>query len=384
VEFDWSPEQQTLRERVRALLQRELPPDWEVLSRHGPGSRQQTEFSLTFCPALAAEGLLVPHWPREWGGRDASAWEHFIIGEELWSAGEPRGAQYMNVNFIGQTIMRFGSDAQKMQHLPDMAAGRSIWCQGFSEPSAGSDLASLSTRAQRNGTDYVINGSKVWTSYAAMARHCFLLARTGGPGKGGIAIFLVPMDTPGITVRPIPSLIGTGDIHEVFFDDVVVPEETRMGEEGQAWPIIGYALSHERVGIARYAFSRSVLDRMVSLLQARGQFDDPVVQSQAGKALASCEAARLLVYRVVDQRTNGLPPSADSNVARVAVIAADNAVADFGLNYLADTFSGLDHPLHLSHHERAIAAGIASGAAEIQLNLVAHEYLHLPREARPA
>ena len=382
MDFRWSAEQEALRERVRSLLRRELPDDWDALCRHGPGSKEQTEFSLRFCPKLAEAGLLVPHWPREWGGDDRPAWEHFIIGEELWAAGEPRGPQYMNVNFIGQTIIRFGSEAQKHRYLPEMAAGQAIWCQGFSEPSAGSDLAALRTRAMPRGDRYLINGSKVWTSYAGLAKHCFLLARTGDSGRSGIAIFLVPMDTPGITVRPIPSLIGDGDIHEVFFDDVDVPADCRLGEEGQAWSIIGWALSHERVGIARYAFSRRVLDRMVRSLQQDGRFDDPIVRFRAGQALAACEAARILVYRVVDQRARGLPPDAGSNLARVAVIAADRAVADFGNDFLGDSYSGSAFPLHLAHHERAIAAGIASGAAEIQLNLVAFNHLGLPREAR--
>lgn len=382
MDFIWSEEQQALRERVRALLARELPPDWDDLSRHGPGSPGQTAFSLRLCPQLAEAGLLVPHWPVEHGGHGAPPWHHFIIGEELWAAGEPRGAQYMNVNFIGQTIMRFGSPAQKARYLPPMAAGSAIWCQGFSEPSAGSDLAALRTRAERRGDSYVINGAKIWTSYAGLAQTCFLLARTGGAGRQGVCIFLVPMDTPGIAVRGIPSLIGEGDIHEVFFDDVVVPADALLGEEGQAWPIIGWALSHERVGIARYAFSRRVLDGMVRQLQASGRFDDPVVQVRAGQALAAIEAARLLVYRVIHQRARGLPPTADANVARTAVIAADHQVSDFGMSFLPDTYCGHGHPLHLSHHERAIAAGIAAGAAEIQLNLVAQDFLRLPREAR--
>jgi len=385
MDFDWSEEQAALRERVRELLRRELPPDWEQISRHGPGSPAQTAFSLEFCPKLAGAGLLVPHWPVEHGGRGAPAWEHFIVGEELFAAGEPRGPQYMNANFIGATLMRYGTPAQKERYLPPMAAGRALWCQGFSEPSAGSDLAALATRAAARGDEYVINGSKVWTSYAGLAQQCFLLARTGSAGsagKSGIAIFLVPMDTPGITVRPIPSLIGHGDIHEVFFDDVVVPATARLGEEGQGWSIIGYALSLERVGLARYAFSRRVLDRMVTRLRANGRFDDAVVRARAGQALAACEAARLLVYRVVDQRARGLPPSAESNLARVAVVAADHAVSDFGLDFLGEALCGDGEPLLLAHHERAIAAGIAAGAAEIQLNLVAHEHLRLPREAR--
>ncbi len=379
--FDWTGEQAALRERVRALLARELPRNWEHISRHGPGSPEQTAFSLQFCPKLAAEGLLVPHWPPEHGGRGAPAWEHFIIGEELFAAGEPRGPQYMNANFIGATLMKFGTPQQQDRYLPDMAAGRSLWCQGFSEPSAGSDLASLATRAVARGGEYVINGGKVWTSYAGMAQTCFLLARTGS-GKGGIAIFLVPMDTPGITVRSIPSLIGHGDIHEVFFDDMVVPASARLGEEGQAWAIIGHALSLERVGLARYAFSRRVLDRMVDELKAQGRFGDSGVRAQAARALAACEAARLLVYRVVDQRARGLPPSAESNLARVAVVQADHAVSDFALDHFGDALCGNDSPLVLAHHERAIAAGIAAGAAEIQLNLIAHDWLQLPREPR--
>ncbi|MET0543804.1 MAG: acyl-CoA dehydrogenase family protein [Variovorax sp.] len=382
MEFGWSAHEAELRERLRAMLRRELPPDWEDISRHGPASAQQTAFSLAFCPKLAAEGLLVPHWPHEWGGRDAPAWEHFILGEELWAAGEPRGAQYMNINYIGPTILRYGTRWQQERYLPEMAAGKAIWCQGFSEPSAGSDLASLRTQAEPRGDDYVVNGSKVWTSYAGLAQHCFLLARVGGPGKNGIGIFLVPMNTPGIAVRAIPSLVGEGDIHEVFFSDVVVPSSARLGADTQAWTIIRYALSLERVGIARYAFARRVLDRMVAELQAQGRFDDPLVMARAGEALAACEAARGLVYRVVDQRARGLPPSADANLARVAVIAAEHAVADFGLDELNDDFSGGLHPLFLQHHERAITAGIASGAAEIQLNLIATDWLQLPREAR--
>lgn len=382
VRFDWLPEQAALRERVRDVLRRELPPDWAQLSRHGPGSKEQTRFSLSFCPKLAREGLLIPHWPVEHGGRGAAPWEHFIIGEELWAAGEPRGAQYMNVNFIGMTIIRYGTAEQKARYLPDMAAGRVIWCQGFSEPDAGSDLAALQTRARVSGDEYVINGAKVWTSYAALAKYCFLLARTGGPGKAGIAIFLVPMDSPGITVRPISALVGEGDLHEVFFDDVRVPGDCRLGQEGEAWPIITYALANERVGIARYAFARRVLDGMVAELKQGGRFQGAVVKARAGRALAACEAARMQVYRIVHERASNLPPSAESSLARVAVVNAEHAVADFGLDFLPETYTGRDFPMHLSHHERAIASGIASGAAEVQLNLIARNYLRLPSGVR--
>lgn len=380
--FDWTDEDRAYRARIRDFLKRELPADWDRIARHGPGSREQTEFSLDFCPKLAAEGLLVPHWPREWGGAERPTWEHFILGEEMWAAGEPRGAQYMNVNWIGPTLMRFGTPAQIRHYVPAMAAGTAIWCQGFSEPGAGSDLAALRTRAVADGDSYVINGTKIWTSYAGLAEHCFLLARTGsGDARSGIAIFLVPMSTPGIQVRAIPSLIGHGDIHETFFTDVRVPVTARLGAEGEAWSIISYALANERVGIPRYELSIQVLTAMVDDLKAEGRFTDPVVQSRAGAALAACEAARMLVYRVVDQRARGATPGPDSNIARIAVIAADHAVTDFGLDFLPDSFTGRDHPAYLAHHERAIVAGIAAGAAEIQLGLIARRHLDLPREA---
>lgn len=384
MDFDWTEDDRAFRARVRDFLERELPDNWDEIRRHGPGSREQTEFSLEFCPKLAAAGLLVPHWPTEWGGSGLSTWEHFILGEEMWAAGEPRGAQYMNVNWIGPTLLRFGSDEQKRRYIPQMAAGKAIWCQGFSEPNAGSDLAALNTRAVRDGDDFVINGSKIWTSYAGLAEHCFLLARTSGKprDKSGITIFLVPMSTPGIEVRSIPSLIGHGDIHETFFTDVRIPASAQFGGEGEAWTIIGYSLANERVGIPRYEMSARVLDGMVAELKARGEFDDMAVRARAGAASAACEAARLLVYRVVDKVARGKPPETDPNIARAAVIRADHAVADFGLDFLPDAYSGADHHALLAHHERAIVTGIAAGAAEIQLGLIARRHLDLPAEAK--
>ncbi|KGM49152.1 acyl-CoA dehydrogenase family protein [Pseudooceanicola atlanticus] len=383
MDFTWTDEDAAYRARIRAFLDRELPDNWDEIARHGPGSPEQTEFSLNFCPKLAEEGLLIPHWPEEWGGAARPPWEHFILGEEMWRAGEPRGAQYMNVNWIGPVLMKYGSDAQKAQYIPPMAEGRAIWCQGFSEPNAGSDLASLRTRAVREGEDYVINGQKIWTSYAGLASTCFLLAQTGGAegGRSGIAIFLVPMDTPGIEVRAIPSLIGHGDIHEVFFTDVRVPASCRLGEEGEGWSIISYALANERVGIPRYEMGTAELDAMVAELKRRDAFSDSIVRSRASAAAAACEAARLQVYRVVDGRARNEPPGNESNLARVAVIAAEQAVADFGMDFLPDAFSGADHMSMLSHHERAIVTGIAAGAAEIQLNLIARRHLNLPKGA---
>jgi alkylation response protein AidB-like acyl-CoA dehydrogenase len=377
--FRWSAGQEGFRARLTGFLRAALPTDWPRIAQHGPGSRVQTEFSLAFCPRLAAAGLLVPHWPKEHGGQGGAVWEHQILGEEMWAAGEPRGPQYMNVNWIGPTLMQVGTAEQKERYLGAMAAGTAIWCQGFSEPSAGSDLFALRTAAVRDGDDFVINGTKIWTSYAALADHCFLLARTGGKRKEGLCIFLVDMRLPGIAVRPIPSLVGEGDIHEVFFQDVVVPRAAMLGEEGQAADIIKFALGNERVGIPRYELSRRTLDAAVARLKEAGAWHDEHIRFRAGQAFAACEAARLLVYQVVDQRARGLPPSAEASLARIAVISADHAVASFTLEFLPDAFLSDDLPLLKPQHERAIAAGVASGAAEIQLDIIASSYLQLPR-----
>jgi alkylation response protein AidB-like acyl-CoA dehydrogenase len=378
MDFAWSPEQQEFRSRVRAFLARELPPDWEDVALEGPASVGISTFSLEFCQKLAKAGLLVPHWPKEYGGQDGGAWQHFIVGEEMWAAGEPRGGQYMNVNWIGPTLIRFGSEAQKARYLPPMAEGRELWCQGFSEPNAGSDLASLRTRATPVPGGYRINGQKIWTSYAGLATTCFLLARTSEERKGGLAIFLVPMDTPGITVREIPSLVGRGDIHEVFFDDVFVPEGARLGEEGQAWAIITYSLGNERIGIPRYALAERVLHRTVEHLKASGDYERAEVRQRAAQALAACRAAQLMAYRVVDQRARGLPPTPDGSLGRVAVAAAERTVAEFVTEFRLGAVCGEDL-LSQAHHQRAIVASIAAGAAEIQLNLIATQFLNLPR-----
>jgi alkylation response protein AidB-like acyl-CoA dehydrogenase len=376
--FAWDAEQQTFRSTVRAFLSANLPSDWESLA-HGPASEAQSAFSKRFCGKLADAGLLVPHWPKRWGGRDAGAWTAFILAEEMWEAGEPRGGQYMNVNWIGPTLMRFGSEEQQSRYIAPMARGETIWCQGFSEPEAGSDLASLRTRAEKHGSSYRINGQKIWTSYAQHADTCFLLARTA-PGRDGISVFLVPMDTPGIIVREIPSLIGEGDIHEVFWDNVEVPRSALLGAEGQAWEIARASLSLERVGIPRFALATKMLHRAVALLERAGRFGHGAID-QAAKARAACEAARFYSYSIVDQREHGIPTGPEASAARFATVMAERAVHEFVVEHVPEALSGGESML-LAHHQRAIVAGIASGAAEIQLNLIATELLKLPREPR--
>jgi alkylation response protein AidB-like acyl-CoA dehydrogenase len=381
VDFSWSDEDAAFRRELCAFLDATLPPDWDEVAKDGPGSDAQTAFAREFCPRLAEKGWLTQHWPREFGGRDATPWRHAVLGEEMWRRGEPRSSQYMNVNWVGPTIMRYGTDEQKRFHLPRISEGRVFWCQGFSEPEAGSDLAALRTLAIRDADGYVVNGTKLWTSYANHADFCFLVVRSDPDSarQRGISVLLVPMDSPGIAVREIPSVVGERYFFEVFFDGVRVPEACRLGPEHAGWDVVSYSLAYERVGAARYARAARTLDELARLAAGRGLLEDPRLQERLGEARALCEASRLLSYRVIDLRAKGKPPSADTNVARVAATAAERAVSELALETFGSEALEYGHFAE-SHFRLAMTAGVAVGTTEINLNLVASRFLSLPRE----
>ena len=382
MEFAWSEEQRAFRKRLKSFLGENLPGDFLAnYARKGPGSHKMMTLARTFAPAMAKAGLLTRHWPEEYGGSDSSPWEHIILSEELYSSGEPRSSAYMATNFIGPAIMKFGTPEQKAHHLGAIARGDVLWCQGFSEPSAGSDLASLRTRAEATDGGYLINGSKIWTSYAHSADYCFLLARTEGAAHGGITVFMLDMKTPGILIRPINSLAGEGDLHEVFFENVFAPDDTRLGDEGKGWHIVRTALHGERVGAARYEFARKAVVRAVEYLQAEGRFDNDIVRARAAEAYATAEATRVLVYKVIDHRAKGLAPTADTSIARFSIMQSDVAAANFILEFCPEVVSDETDPYLFIMVEKSRTAGVAAGASEIQLNLIARDHLQLPSGA---
>jgi len=378
MEFAWSEKQQSYRERVKQALDELLPEDWyENYVPESYASDKAIAFSREFCPRLAERGLLVSHWPKEFGGEDSEVWEQFILAEEMKAVGEPRGPQYMNVNWIGYAFMAYGTEEQKERFLKPLASGEVIWCQGFSEPNAGTDLAALRTKAERQGDHYLINGSKIWTSYARGADWCFMLARTG-PGRKEISIFLVPMDAPGVEVTSFPGLTKDGHLNEVFFTDVKVSVENRMGEEGKAWEIITYALSRERLGVPRYHVGVEILGIVAEQLQAEGRWDDPIIRSRAGMVASKFEAARVLTYLGVDQRAKGLPPTADANIARVAALEAVMDLMNFMMEFVPDCLTG-GHPLLDEYYRINTPAAVTAGTYELQLNLIARNALDLPK-----
>jgi len=382
VEFNWTDEHRAFRGRLREVLARELPADWPRLSGYDNGSEYSVAFSRRFCPVLAAEGLLIPHWPKADGGGGLDAFHHWILGEEMWSNGEPRGYQYMSVNWVGPAILRFGTEEQKATHIPRICGGTVSYCQGFSEPEAGSDLAALTTRAIETDRGFSISGQKIWTSAASFADFCILLARTGPEAKAPISVFIVPMDTPGVTVRRIPSLQGERSLHEVFFDEVEVPAGAVLGPLNDGWSITRHVLANERIGAPRYALTWKGLNRALEHMRQDGRLKRETVRLEAARCEAAIRAARLMSLQVIDRRVKGLEVDAGVNAARYAMVMADRLVAEFLANNCSDLLFADVDPIIAAAFKRSNSMGIAAGAAEVQLNLISQHLLKLPRAGR--
>ena len=380
MEFGWTAEDQAFRAQVRAVLAEMLPPGW-LEHEADPSESDHIAQSRGFARQLAERGWLTPHWPREYGGDEASPWRMTVLAEELWAHGEPRGPQYMNVNWIGPTIMAYGTEEQKRRHLPRIAAGDVIWCQGFSEPGAGSDLAALSTRAVRDGDDYLVNGQKIWTSYANQAEFCFLLVRTAvtPDPRQGITILLTPMDTPGIEVRDLPAVVGEHAFHEVFFTDARVPAACRLGEENGGWDLIRTALSRERAGSRRYTRALDTVDRLAGWAEQHGLLQDAGLAERLAEAWVACEVARVLSYAVVDEIARGRTSGASASRARVAMTHADRLIGDLCVDLRGVEGLAAGGDADVQYRRLTLVAGIAAGATEVQLDLIARSGLRLGR-----
>lgn len=377
MDFSFGDRAEGLRTRLRELIDEHLPPDF--LS---PFTDDPEDFALTerFCRVLGEEQLLALAWPREHGGGGGDVWEQTVVREEMWAHYEPRGPQYMGLNWVGPALMRFGTPAQRARFLPRIAQGEIVWCQGFSEPDAGSDLASLTTQALPDGDGWRVNGQKIWTSYAQMAEVCVLLARTSREGRQqqGLTLFLLPMDRPGIEVRPIDSLLGAHHVNEVFLTDVVLEPEDVLGELDEGWRIVREMLAHERVGIARYARCDRLLVRHRETLAEQWAELPQALRARYVRALVHTRVARLLAYQVIDEQSREQVDDADTAAARLATTRLDQEVAEVlmegaGASSLAPTGHPVA-PLHGAiedHYRYAFASTIASGTSEVMSILMA-------------
>jgi alkylation response protein AidB-like acyl-CoA dehydrogenase len=379
VDFEMGQRARQLRGELRELVSEHVPHDFLGAFTDDPADLAVAQ---RFCRLLAERGLLCLSWPEEFGGGGASVWEQTVVREEMWAHHEPRGAQYMGVNWVGPTIMRHGTPEQQRKHLPPIARGEVIWCQGFSEPEAGSDLASLRTAARRDGDGWRINGQKIWTSYATMAQWCFLLARTskGEKKQQGLTIFLVPMDDPAIQVRPIRAMLGPHHLNEVFFDDLKVTEADVLGEVDGGWSIVADVLSFERVGIARYARCERLLQAAPQALGSRWEELPAELRGRWTRMLLHCRRARLLAYRLVSMQSGGRIQPGDAAAYRIAVTKLDQDSAEVLMEIIAAVPRGDADTRYFraeveDHWRYSQASTVASGSIEVQRMLLSRALL---------
>jgi alkylation response protein AidB-like acyl-CoA dehydrogenase len=332
------------------------------------------------------------HWPREYGGQVASPVRSAVFNEEMSYHRVP-GRDNFGVRMMGATLMLHGSEEQKRVHLPPVAKGEVQWCQGYSEPESGSDLASLSTKAVRDGDDFVVNGSKIWTSMGHCADWIMLLARTDvdAPKHRGISFFLVDMKTPGIQVTPIVNMAGRHEFNQIIFDNVRVPAQNIVGEENQGWYVAVTLLDFERSGIDYSANGKRLLDdtrAYAAETQRNGQklTELPWVRHSLADRYIECEVARLIAYNVAYRQGQGLVPNKEASVSKVFGSETVQRVARTCMDILGmyGALSGKEKWAPLQGHIQeswmlSLSGTIAAGTSEIQRNVIASRGLGLPR-----
>jgi alkylation response protein AidB-like acyl-CoA dehydrogenase len=367
-------------------------PEHDDLATHGPTAAAYEEIddsTRTWLDRLAERRWIAPAWPREYGGAEMSVLEQFVLNQELHEAGAPTSRPMMNL--VGPTIMLHGTDEQKARHLPPLLRGDVRWCQGFSEPGAGSDLASLQTRAVRDGDDYVINGQKIWTSGAHRAQWMFMMARTdpAAPKHRGISYLLLPMDSPGLTVRPLINMANGHSFNEVFFEDVRVPVANRIGEEHRGWYVGATTLDFERSNISRAIHARKSVRKLGEFVRARASSGDGVPSAHrlelADRATetAVCE---LLSFVIVSIQARGGVPNMEASMCKMVgselaqrIAATEMRITGLNgqvLHGSGPTAFGLDPSMA---YISVSPATIAAGSSEIQRNIIATRGLGLPR-----
>jgi len=380
VELRYSDADEAFRAELRAWLDATLPSLAPQPAREDWDERRK--WDTDWQRRLFDAGYAGLHWPKEYGGRGASPTEQLIFYEETARARAP----YVGVNFVGTlhagpTLIEEGTDAQKAAHLPRILRGDEVWCQGFSEPNAGSDLASLQTRAVRDGDDYVVTGQKIWCSFGHIADVGEFLVRTDAdaPKHKGISWLILPMDRPGIEIRPIKTVLGSSEFCEVFLDEVRVPVSNRVGAENDGWRVTNVTLKYER----GTAFVSELVDTLRLCEDLARHVDDPSGARELGRCTAEFDALWALTKRNVSQAARGtIGPGA--TVIKLAYTEARQRFGELCLRVLGRSGLHLDDNELIEERMRVLALTIAAGASQIQRNIIGERLLGLPREPRPA
>ena len=391
MDFQFTPEEAAFREELRLFLKEALPPDWRGprIDEHG---EEDWDFTLQMRKKLAQKGWLVMHWPAEYGGTNASVMTQVIFNEEMFYHRAP-GIDVFGTRMLGPTLLIHGSEEQKETFLPPIARGEVQWCQGYSEPGSGSDLASLQTRAVADGDDYVISGTKIWTSEADHADWMFMLARTDpdAPKHKGISVFLLDMKSPGLTVNPIIDMSGFHRFNQVFFDNVRVPKTNMVGEANRGWYIGATLLDFERSGVQYSASSRRALEEMVQFARetkrnGRPLAEDPTVRDRLAQLAIEIEVSRMFSYHIAWMQSQGQVPNKEASIGKLYGTELMQRVASIWLGLLgpyAQLKPGSKLAPFQGHAVQSFLSSfsmtIAGGTSEIQRNIIATRGLGLPR-----
>ena len=370
------------RMEVRTWLEANLP-----LELRGRTTRPPPAELMPLYHTLSRKGWIAPHWPRQYGGMGATLNEQIIMTEELARIGAPH-LPAQGLNHIGPILMEFGTVAQKAQHLPPIIAGTLIWAQGYSEPGAGSDLASLSTRATLEGDRFVVRGQKIWTTWGHHSDWMFALVRTDPQAQArqaGISFLLIDLHSPGITIRPIKTIAGDDEFSEVFFDDVVVPAENLVGKLHDGWRVANALLGHERLATSNPQFSLMALERVKTMARASGIMADPAFQDRLAAASINVTALSALFSHAVELTNQEQSPGPEASVLKIFASELLQALNDLLVD-AAGGHASTDKPIATDFGAVEVAAAflqsrrvtIYGGSSEIQRNVLARRVLNLP------
>ena len=396
MDFSYTLAEEAFRQDLRSWLSTALPHGWGETVFEPEDEDERAMFRLAWDRKLHAGGWSGINWPKEYGGRGATLVERAIFAEEMARARAPEGLNIIGHNLVGTTLLVHGTEEQKKRFLPEIISSAEVWCQGFSEPDAGSDLASVRTRADRQGDTFIVNGQKVWTSFAQYSDWCFALVRTDpdAPKHKGLSFLLIDMKSPGISIRPLRQISGESEFNETFFDNVEVPVENVVGEINDGWRIAMTTLAYERGpedGLGRQIRFKQELDKLIDSLSEfdRGDckaIDHPDVRQKVGQSIIEVEVMRLNSLRSFSRYLNGEERGADSSVIKLYWSHAAQRMYESAMDAIGPTA-----PLEAGDPD-SVAGGrfqlsylqskaftIYSGSSEIQRNIIGERMLGLPR-----
>ena len=401
MDFSYSPAETEFRLALRHWLADALPAGWDETAFEPEDEGERAMFRLEWERKLHAGGWSGINWPKDYGGRGATLVERAIFAEEMARARAPEGLNIVGHNLVGTTLLRHGTEAQKQRFLPKIIASEEVWCQGFSEPGAGSDLASVRTKAERRGDKFIVNGQKIWTSFAQYSHWCFALVRTDPDAAKhkGLSFLLIDMASPGISIRPLRQISGESEFNETFFDDVEVPVENIVGEINDGWRIAMTTLAYERGpedALGRQIRFKQELDKLLTTLSAQRRgagtaIDDPHVRQQLARSVTEVEVMRLNSLRTFSKYLNGEERGPDASLIKLYWSHAAQRLYETALDALgplAPLASGDSHAPAGGRFElswlQSKAFTIYSGSSEIQRNIIGERMLGLPKQEKRA